>query len=297
MTEAAGVNRSLYYYHSGEEEEVNPKGKRGRPAPGFSKTKSDKTVPDEQVEEFLMEAIEGECAIYGVKNLTQFLRDHHELVINHKKVHRLCRELGILLPQRPVQAKYPRRLVKNHRITGPNQLWQLDIKYGHIEGSGRFFFVACAIDVFDRCVVGFYTGPRCKAVDITAMLKEAIVRRALKLPEEDRHCIIIRTDNGPQFVSSHFGEFCEQNRVYHERIPPRSPNYNAYIESFFSLLERHVFRRYTFEYFEEAYYRVGEYMEFYNHRRYHGSLGRMAPAKFHDKYKEIGFPSEMTISL
>jgi putative transposase len=254
-------------------------------------------IPDEQIEEFLMEAIEGECAIYGVKNLTQYLRDYHELVINHKKVHRLCKELGILLPQRPLTSKYPRRLVKNRVVTGPNQLWQLDIKYGSIEGSERFFFVACAIDVFDRCVVGYYKGPRCKAMDITGMLKEAIVRRNLQTPEEDGHCIIIRTDNGPQFVSNHFGEFCENNRIFHERIPPRSPNYNAYIESFFSLLERHVFRRYSFEYFEEAYYRIDEYMEFYNQRRYHGSLGRMSPAKFHEKYKDIGFPPEMTISL
>ncbi|XXM72303.1 condensation domain-containing protein [Lysinibacillus sphaericus] len=74
-------------------------------------------------------------------------------------------------------------------------------------------------------------------------------------------------------------------------------NYNAYIESFFSILERDVFRRNEFEHFEEAYFEVDEFMEFYNHRRYHGSLGRMSPAKFHEKYKDSGFPKEMALSL
>lgn len=298
LSEVAGVNRSLYYYHMGIEEAIETKKKRGRPIPGFSKARSGSIVPDEQIEEFLMEAIEGDGATYGIKNLTHYLKDVHELQINHKKVARLCRKLGILLPQRTGNPKYPRRLVRNRLVTAPNQLWQLDIKYGSISGSGRFFFVASAIDVFDRAIVGYYRGPRCKAKDITGMLKEAMIRRGLQVPEEeDGHCIVIRTDNGPQFVSNLFGEFCELNKVFHERIPPRSPNYNAYIESFYSILERDLFSRYDFEYFEEAYYEIDEFMEFYNNRRYHGSLGRMSPHKFYEKYKDIGFPKEMAISL
>ena len=245
-----------------------------------------------------MEAIEGDGATYGVKNLTQFLKDQHNLRINHKKVARLCKELGILQPQRIGNPKYPKRFVRNRMVTGPNQLWQLDIKYGSISGSGRFFFVACAIDVFDRAIVGYYRGPKCTAKDITGMLNEAIIRRALEVLEESsEYCIVVRTDNGPQFVSNLFGEFCEKNRVFHERIPPRSPNYNAYIESFFSILERDLFRRYEFDYFEEAYYEIDEFMEFYNHRRYHGSLGRMSPVNFYEKYKNIGFPKEMALRL
>ncbi|WP_433744312.1 IS3 family transposase [Falsibacillus pallidus] len=292
------MNRSLYYYHNGTEEVVDNEEKRGRPIPGYSKKNSGEIISDEQIEEFLMEAVEGDGATYGVKNLTQLLKDEHDLQINHKKVARLCRKLGILLPQRTGNPKYPKRLVRNRHITGPNQLWQLDIKYGSISESRRFFFVACAIDVFDRAIVGYYRGPKCTAKDITGMLNEAIIRRSLQVLEEtNEHCIVIRTDNGPQFVSNLFGEFCEVNNIFHERIPPRSPNYNAYIESFFSILERDIFRRFEFSYFDEAYYEIDDFIEFYNHRRYHGSLGRMSPTKFREKYKDIGFPKEMSLKL
>ncbi|WP_162241875.1 integrase core domain-containing protein [Paenibacillus sp. Leaf72] len=50
--------------------------------------------------------------------------------------------------------------------------------------------------------------------------------------------LFLRTDIGPQFISKAFHAYCEQAGVEHERIPPRTPNKNAFIESFHSILER-----------------------------------------------------------
>lgn len=91
---------------------------------------------------------------------------------------------------------------------------------------------------------------------------------------------VIRTDNGPQFVSKLFGDMCECLDVVHERIPPRTPNMNAYIESFHSLLERHMFSIRDFMTFDDAYEALDRYMDFYNNRRMHGSLKRKPPAIF-----------------
>ena len=68
--------------------------------------------------------------------------------------------------------------------------------------------------------------------------------------------------------------------MVHERIPPRTPDMNAYIESFHSLIERQLFSRRMFHTFEEAYAALDEYVDFYNNRRMHGSLKRMSPVKF-----------------
>lgn len=293
---ALGVSRSLIYE---DMKQANPeKPKRGRPIPGFSKTNSGKVISDEQIEEFLMEAIEGEEGVYGYKKLTKYLRNEHDLCINKKKVRRLCGKLGILLPARHAPSLYPRRLARQHLIKGPNQLWQLDIKYGSIEESGRFFFLASAIDVYDRKIVGYYRGPHCKATDITGMLREALKGRNISLPEgEEEFSLIIRTDNGPQFLSKEFGSFCQDHRIYHERIPPKSPNLNAFIESFHSIIERECYRRHDFECFEEAYYWIDSFMDFYNNRRYHGSLNYLSPSAFHQRYLKEGFEEAMAISL
>jgi len=291
----------MYYYHlHSDREETNvPPPKRGRPYPGFSKTKGGIRIPDEQIEEWLMEAVEGEEGAYGYKKLTTYLRVQYNLTINPKKVRRLCSGLGILLPARRAPSMYPRKMTRNHTITGPNQLWQLDIKYGTIEDSGRFFFLASVIDVFDRSIVGYFRGSSCKAKDITNMLKDAFKKRNVRIPENvnDHFSVIIRTDNGPQFLSKKFGEFCVDFNVYHERIPPKSPNLNAYIESFHSIIERECYQRHQFECFEEAYYWIDQFIEFYNERRYHGSLDYLSPVKYYQKYLKDGLSSVMVVNL
>ncbi|MCA1319704.1 IS3 family transposase [Bacillus tianshenii] len=69
-----------------------------------------------------MNLIEGETEIYGYRKLTKALNRKYKLIINKKKVYRLCKELDILMPQREKKQKHPRRLAKNRKITGPNQL-------------------------------------------------------------------------------------------------------------------------------------------------------------------------------
>jgi putative transposase len=90
----------------------------------------------------------------------------------------------------------------------------------------------------------------------------------------------IRTDNGPQFVSALFGDMCESWEMIHERIPPKTPNMNAYIESFHSLMERDLLAKESFETMEEAYAAIDRYMDFYNNRRMHGCLKRKPPNVF-----------------
>lgn len=97
-----------------------------------------------------MELIEGKEAVYGYRKLTKSLNKIYQLIINKKKVYRLCNELEILMPQREKKQKYPRKLARNREVTAPNQLWQLDIKYGYVLSSRRYFFLASAIDVYDR---------------------------------------------------------------------------------------------------------------------------------------------------
>lgn len=250
--------------------------KRGRPIPGYSLNVDGEKVFDEQINEWLLELLEGEEHVYGYKLLAHCLRDQKHLVLNKKKSYRLCDELGILQNQPSRKPSHPRRLPTNRVVTGSNQLWQMDIKYGYIHGMERFFFVLSIIDVFDRAIVQQYRGKSCEAKHAVQTLCRALqsrVRPGEQLPT-------IRTDNGPQFISKLFGDTCESLDMVHERIPPRTPDMNAYIESFHSLLERQLFRKCEFNTFEDAFDALDEYVDFYNNRRMHGSLKRMSPAKF-----------------
>lgn len=283
MLRILGLSESTYYdrkkrlAQSAERgEEHSTESRVGRPVPGYSYTATGEKVSDEQIKEWLLELLEGEEFVYGYKFLAQSLRDKYNLIFNKKKSYRLCQELGILQKPKERVRTHPRRLPRNRVITGSNQLWQMDIKYGYAIGQERFFFVLSIIDVFDRMVVGQYRGPVCEATKVVQTLWNALQDRI----EPGEPMPVVRTDNGPQFVSKLFGDTCESLDLIHERIPPRSPNMNAYIESFHSVLERHLFSRRDFMTLDEAYEALDQYMDFYNNRKIHGSLRRMSPMQF-----------------
>jgi putative transposase len=225
-----------------------------------------------------MDLISGEEAIYGYRKLALCLRQQYKIIINKKKVYRLCKELGILKEQRKLIAKHPRRLARNRVITSVNQLWEIDIKYGYITGEDRFFYLMSIIDVYDRVIVDYHIGLTCEGKHAAHIVERALWKRKL-INTSQRP--IIRTDNGPQFISNKFEKACETLKVEHERIPPKTPNLNAHIESFHSIIERDCYAKHEFSSYTEAYEVTTSFIDFYVNRYLHGSLKDMSPAEFY----------------
>jgi putative transposase len=279
-----GVLEATYYARKKREKEVEKPRvfNGGRPIPGYSVTKDGRRISDEQIKEWLLELVAGDGQAYGYRKLTIALEREHVLVINKKKVYRLCDELDLLRPQRQRQFKPPRKIAVNREITGSNQLWEMDIKYGYVEGEERFFFLLSLLDVFDREVIDYHIGRSCEARHAVELLQRCLWKRKLF---EGNQRPVIRTDNGPQFISRAFAEACERFETEHERIPPKTPNKNAHIESFHAVLEDECLRRYEFQTYAEAYEAVSEYIQFYNERRIHGSLYDLSPVQFTEAMK------------
>lgn len=283
MLKIIGIPRSTYYYQKNyrvDEKKVS----EGRPAPGYSFKEDGKKVSDEQIKEFLLEEIAGDGFNYGYRKLTKVLRKKFNLIINKKKVYRICKELGVLRPQRQKKVSYPRKLARNRIIKASNQLWEADIKYGYIEGEDRFFFVMSIIDVYDRGIVAYHMGLSCTGDDVKKTLQRALLKRQQYDKKEKP---VIRTDNGPQFISHTFEKFCENSKMEHERIPPRTPNMNAHIESFHRIFEDDCLSRWQFENYAEAYQEVMNFMVYYNERRMHSSLLDLSPKEFYQKQNSL----------
>ncbi len=157
----------------------------------------------------------------------------------------------------------------------------MDLKYGYITGTDSFFFQLSLIDVYDRSVIDYHLGLSCKAKDAARILKNSLIKRGLG---KGMNLPIIRTDNGPQFTSNLFKEAVEKIGITHERIPVRTPNMIAHIESFHSILESECYSRNEFNSFMEVYSIVSEYMKYYNERRRHGSIKYMAPNEFYKAF-------------
>ncbi|TDT51971.1 transposase InsO family protein [Fonticella tunisiensis] len=201
------------------------------------------------------------------------------LKINKKKVYRLCKELNILRPQREIKPKHPRKIAKNRTVTASNQLWETDIKYGYIEGEDRFFYIMSIIDVADRDIVAHYIGLNCTGEDAVRLLKIALRKRQLYDAEIKP---VIRSDNGPQYISHAFVSACEELGIEHERIPYKTPNMNAHIEAYHRILEDECLSINVFKSYTEAYKEVNDFVKKYSTKRIHSATKYMPPREYYE---------------
>lgn len=202
-------------------------------------------------------------------------------------MYRLCEKHALLLPKQKKRNKGIRKRCSTQIITQPNSLWELDLKYGYVHGEKRFFFIMAIIDVYVRLIVGYYIGLRCQSKDIIFTLNHAIDRY-----NDFRNQLVIRSDNGTQMTSHAFMKNIEkfnESEIIHELIPVASPNMNAHIESFNSILEVEFLQTRFFETYGQAYEQTVDFMNHYNTIRIHGSLNFRTPLEVYTQYKQ-GLP-------
>lgn len=293
----AGLSRSSWYFRAKDPEQDFRRNNAGRPVPGTTLNRDGTWVLDSSVA-MLLAQYRGRPEYAngaGYRKLTKMLRRDHGIFVNKKKIYRICDENGLLLEQRSKHSRPVRRIARNREVTRPNQVWQCDLKYGYVDGERRFFFILAFIDVFTRKVVGEHVGLRCQAGDLRNVLAQAIRSEGITAEHE----LVIRSDNGPQMTAKEVRDWLGklEEKLMHEFIPVRTPNKNAHIESFFSIMELEFLRITYFSTFAEAYEKTHAFIRFYNEERIHGSIGDIAPVEAMVKYKRGDLLNIRTISM
>ncbi len=258
--------------------------KRGRPYPGYSKDIEGERVSDERLAEILKSYRRRlEFGNWGgCKVLSRYLLRDYGLIVNKKKVYRLCKRESVLLPRSRKKLRRHNRVCVNRRINGPGQLWEFDIKQGFIHGENRVFYLLAFIDVFSRQIVGFHIGLYCKAIHLKMTLEEALRKQEINKRDNS---LVIRSDNGSQMTSHQFRGYVEMFGIQHEFTPLSCPEKNAYIESFFSIYEIEFLQTRYFKTFKQAYEKTLDFIDFYHENRLHGSLSYLTPFEFKEKLK------------
>jgi len=90
----------------------------------------------------------------------------------------------------------------------------------------------------------------------------------------------IRVDNGPEFLSKVFVNWCLFHGIKIKYIQPGKPVQNAYIERFNRFFREDILDAYIFDSIHEVKQLSEEWMEDYNKNHPHGSLNRMSPIDY-----------------
>jgi putative transposase len=90
----------------------------------------------------------------------------------------------------------------------------------------------------------------------------------------------IRTDNGPEFLSKRFVEFCTEQPIELCYIQPGKPAQNAYVERFNRTFREDVPDAYLFKSIQEVNALAFEWQVEYNKNHPHKSLNGQSPRLF-----------------
>jgi transposase InsO family protein len=154
-----------------------------------------------------------------------------------------------------------------HWAARPGDLVAVDSFYiGNLKGVGKVYQLT-AIDTATRwaiimIVLGTPNG------NTTARFLEHVIRRYRRLGVTVR-CVL--SDNGPEYIARTFRDALTAKELGHQRIPARSPNYNAVCERFqgTALQEcwRPAFHRRRFTSIRQLQAEIDSWLIHYNNRR------------------------------
>jgi len=223
---------------------------------------------------------------YGVPRMTDWLRLDKGLTVNHKRIERLYRLLGIqAIGPKPNTSKpgkghkiYP-YLLRKLKINRPNHVWAMDITYIPVQGG--FLYLVAVIDLYSRYVVNWSLSNTMSAEWCRDTLDEAIERYG---PPE-----IVNTDQGSQFTSEVFSEFVvEQKKLKLSMDGKGRAIDNIFIERLWrSVKYEHVYI-YPASDGLESYQGLCKYFDYYNNERRHSSLKKQTPvAVYQQKLKHV----------
>jgi putative transposase len=207
---------------------------------------------------------------YGYRRLTILLQ-REGWAVNHKRVHRIYREEGLMVRTKRRKKRAAEWRVKPLPATRVGERWSIDFVSDQL-ADGRWFRVLTAVDQFSRECVCIEVGQSLISRAVTEALDGAMGRHGQ--PET------ITLDNGTEFSSNHFDRWAYQRGIQLDFITPGRPVENNLIESFNGKLRDECLNMHWFESLTEARMEIEAWRQEYNETRPHSSLGNRAPVRY-----------------
>jgi transposase InsO family protein/transposase-like protein len=199
--------------------------------------------------------------------------DRERSFVSEASVYRLLKARGLVTSPAFIVMKAADKFT--NPTTAINQLWQTDFTYLKVTGWG-WFYLSTVLDDFSRYIVAWKLCTTMSADDVTDTLDLALQASGLDdAPLQQRPRLL--SDNGPSYVASDLSDWLQDQGMKHTRGKPYHPMTQGKIERWhLSLKSRILLENYYLPGdLERA---VADFVEHYNHRRYHESLDNLTPA-------------------
>ncbi|MFB7076247.1 IS3 family transposase [Streptomyces sp. NPDC056308] len=264
LCDILGIARSSFYYW-----------RRTAPA------RAARQAADERLAARIRKAHRDSDGTYGAPRVTAELRDEGGQNVNHKRVARIMRAIGlqgVRLRRRHrttvpdvAAVKAPDLIGRDFTAEAPNTKYVGDITCLSV-GSGKFCYLATVIDLYSRRLAGWAIADHMRTELVTDALAAAIRTRGSLAGA------VIHTDHGAQYTSRAFADACRLADVRQSMSAVGSSADNAAAESFNATFKRETLKgRKGWSNEREARLDAFRWLSRYNTQRRHSRLGQRSP--------------------
>jgi putative transposase len=230
-------------------------------------------------------------SLYGRRKMTALLR-RRGLPVAHCTVDRLMRELGV---QGVRRGKQPRTTIpdadgrrardlldRDFTAPAPNRVWIADFTYARTwEAMGYVSFV---VDVYAQRIVGWHAMRTRPAELVLLPLRMAAWARGQQGHPIVRGELVHHSDAGSQYCAIHFTEHLQLEGITPSVGSVGDAYDNALMESIIGLYKTECvrpgpFHTGPFKTLSDVEYATMAWVDWYNHRRLHTTLGMRTPAE------------------
>lgn len=247
----------------------------------LSREKSQRELENEHLLELIIEAYEERKGILGYRKMTMKIRGDHKIIVNHKRVYRIMRSVGLKSVCRRKRKSYIKStpeitaeniLNRDFNANNIHEKWLTDVtefKYG----DGKKAYLSAILDLRDKSIVSYVIGRS----NNNALVFETFDKAVKKHPNAKP---IFHSDRGFQYTNKVFKGKLEQAGMIQSMSRVGRCIDNGPMEGFWGILKSEMYHIQKFTDYESLKYAIEEYMDYYNNKRYQKRLNSMTPFEY-----------------
>ena len=239
---------------------------------------------NEEIDELILSIYNKSNKRFGYRMIKYILRNEYKLIVNHKKVYRIMKKLGIhsiIRKKRKVlkEKTYVKDdlLKRDFTALEPRKKYVTDITY--IPTSRKMVYLCTIIDLFNNEPVSWtVSDQQDKALSLDTLTKLA---KNTKLRGS-----IIHSDRGVHYTCKKYVTTLKELAVQQSMSRKGNCWDNACAESFFSHFKAETLRimKNKIRSMNDVIHMIEEYMDYYIHYRPQKKLGGLSPSMFKNKH-------------
>ena len=232
-----------------------------------------------------IEKVLEDYSYYGYKRVTKELK-RRNTIINHKRIYKIMGEYYLVQPKKLRFA--PKTTNSNHKlIIYPNEIkhlgkvipgwvWVSDITY--IPVGNRWAYLALIMDQGSRKIVGWCLR---YSMDVSLCLDALNMALKFNLPPKYHH-----SDKGSQYCAYIYIGVLTVNKITPSMADVGMSVDNPYAESLNRSVKVEEVHRNVYPDLPSAIQNIGAWIDNYNHKRLHSSLGYIPPVEYLENYQK-----------